>query len=81
VPHPFVATKTITHSLLDVRSAAPIGWCAEFPRRVADVVLKGCSAFAVEDALAAGRKLLEHGKVRVKPAPELPALASPSSTA
>ena len=67
VPHPFVATKTITHPLVDVRSVAPIGWCAEFPRRVADVVLKGYSAFAAEDALAAGRKLLEHGKVRVKP--------------
>ena len=67
VPHPFVATKTITHALVDARSKSPIGWCAEFPRRVADVVLKGCSAFAIEDALAAGRKLLEHGKVRVKP--------------
>ncbi|MET0682416.1 MAG: DUF3182 family protein [Casimicrobiaceae bacterium] len=67
VPHPFVATKTITHPLVDVGSRAPIGWCAEFPRRVADVVLEGFSAFAKEDALAAGRKLLEHGRVRVKP--------------
>ena len=67
VPHPFVATKTITHPLVDAGSRAPIGWCAEFPRRVADVVLDGCSAFAAEDALTAGRKLLEHGKVRVKP--------------
>jgi hypothetical protein len=62
-----VATKTITHPLVGTRSRAPIGWCAEFPRRVADVVLQGFSAFATEDALAAGRKILEHGKVRVKP--------------
>ena len=48
-------------------SRAPIGWCAEFPRRVADVVLEGCSAFAEEDALTAGRTLLERGPVRVKP--------------
>jgi len=67
VPYPFVATKTITHPLVDVRSRAPMGWCPEFPRRVADVVLKGYSAFSTEDALAAGRKLLEHGKVRLKP--------------
>ena len=66
VPHPFVATKTITHPLVDVRSYAPPGWCAEFPRRVADVVLDGFSAFAKEDALLAGRWLLERGTVRIK---------------
>ena len=66
VPHPFVATKTITHPLVDDRSQSPRGWCAEFPRRVADVVLEGYSAFAKEDALRAGRSLLEDGTVRVK---------------
>jgi hypothetical protein len=40
VPHPFVATKTITHPLGDTRSRAPIGWCAEFPRRVAESCCK-----------------------------------------
>jgi hypothetical protein len=67
VPHSVVATKTITHTLLDRRSQAPAGWSAEFPRRVAGVVLEGYSAFTREDARTAGRKLLEEGPVRVKP--------------
>lgn len=66
VPHPFVATKTITHSLVDDRSQAPPGWCAEFPRRVAGVVLDGFSAFTKEDAVRAAHKLLVDGPVRVK---------------
>jgi len=66
VPRPFMATKTITHPLLDVASNAPAGWCAEFPRRVAHVVLDGFSVFAKEDVLLAGRKLLESGPIRVK---------------
>jgi hypothetical protein len=66
VPHAFVATKTITHPLVDVRSHAPPGWSVEFPRRVADVVLDGVSAFTKEDAVLAGRRLLERGPVRVK---------------
>src|SRR4030095_6068770 len=65
VPCPLMATKTITHPLLAVASRAPAGWCAEFPRRVARVVLDGFSVFAKEDALLAGRKLLESGPVRV----------------
>ena len=66
VPHPFVATKTITHPLVDAASRVPAGWSTEFPRRVADVVLDGFGAFAKEDALLAGRRLLECGSVRVK---------------
>jgi hypothetical protein len=66
VPYPFVATKTITHPLLDAASHAPAGWCAEFPRRVAGVVLEGFTVFAREDALVAGRQLLQSGTVRVK---------------
>lgn len=68
VPYPFVATKTITHPLVDDRSHSPTGWCPEFPSRVADVVLDGFSAFAKKDALRAGCRLLERGMVRVKPA-------------
>src|SRR5215475_11849488 len=49
-------------------SHAPPGWCAEFPRLVAGVVLDGISVFAKEDAVRAGRKLLELGPVRVKAA-------------
>jgi len=66
VPYAFVATKTITHPLVDDVSPAPTGWCAAFPHRVADAVLDGFSAFAKDDALLAGRKLLQCGPVRVK---------------
>jgi len=66
VPTAFVATKTITHPLLDAASCAPAGWCPEFPRRVADAVLEGISVFARQDALIAGRRLLASGPVRVK---------------
>lgn len=68
VPRPFVATKAITHPLVDARAHAPLGWCAEFARRVAGVVLDGFSAFSKDDALRAGLKCLERGPVRVKPA-------------
>ncbi len=74
VPHPFVATKTITHRLVDDRAPSPRGWSAEFPRRVADVVLEGFSAFTKRDALLAGCRLLEGGAVRVKPATGLAGL-------
>ena len=67
VPYAVVATKTITHSLVDSRSQAPPGWSIEFPRRVAGVVLEGWSAFTREDARVAGRRLLDGGSVRVKP--------------
>jgi hypothetical protein len=68
VPCAFMATKMITHPLLDAASCAPARWCPEFPRRVADVVLDGISVFARQDALTAGRRLLTFGPVRVKPA-------------
>jgi hypothetical protein len=66
VPSPFVATKTITHPLADAGARAPRGWSAEFPRRVANVVLDGFSAFARDDALRVASRLLEHGPIRVK---------------
>ncbi len=74
VPHPFVATKTITHPLVDDRAHSPTGWSPEFPRRVVDVVLDGFSAFAKKDALRAGCRLLKGGTVRVKPATGLAGL-------
>jgi hypothetical protein len=66
VPFSFVATKTITHPLVDPTAAAPPGWQADFPERVRAVVLPGWSAFSMGDARAAGRRLLEGGDVRVK---------------
>jgi hypothetical protein len=66
VPFPYVATKTITHPLIETDAAAPTGWCAEFAERVAAVVLPGLSAFALDDARRAGRRLLRDGPVRLK---------------
>ena len=66
VPFPFVATKTITHPLIDPAAAAPQGWQSDFPERVRDVTLPGWSAFSLSDARAAGRRLLQGGDVRVK---------------
>ena len=66
VPTAFLATKTITHPLVDEDARAPDGWSPAFPRFVADSVLPGISAFARGDALCAGRMLLERGAVRVK---------------
>jgi hypothetical protein len=66
VPHPFVATKTITHELLPDATNVPQGWSDSFARRVRDVVLPGYTAFSRHDALAAGRRLLERGPLRMK---------------
>ena len=66
VPYAFVATKAITHPLVHDAAAAPPGWSNEFPRRVAASVLDGWTAFSTDDALAAGRRLLARGPVRVK---------------
>jgi hypothetical protein len=66
VPTAFAATKTITHPLVDDDAEAPDGWSAAFTRLVESSVLPGFSAFRNEDALRAGRTLLERGAVRVK---------------
>ena len=69
MPDAFVGTKTITHPLYDADARAPAGWSPGFARDVADVVLRGYSAFDAEDARRAGRTLLEEtGSVRVKAA-------------
>ena len=68
VPHAFVATKSISHPLVDDRAHAPEGWSDAFGKRVAAAVLEGYSAFSPDDALRAGLKLLAQGRIRVKPA-------------
>jgi hypothetical protein len=67
VPFPFVATKAITHPLMNARACAPMGWTHEFSKTVEGAVLPGYSAFSREDARAAGALLLHRGAVRVKP--------------
>ena len=68
VPHEFIATKTITHPLVDEDARAPQGWSSRFSDAVQGAVLPGYSAFSIEDAKRAGQLLLERGTVRVKPA-------------
>lgn len=68
VPHDFVASKAITHALLDgARAPAPAGWAAQMGARVRDAVLAGYTVFSAGDALLAGTLLLRNGPVRVKP--------------
>src|SRR4029077_252385 len=50
VPHPFVATKTITHPLVHRAAAGPQGWSPCFADEVQEIVLPGFSVFDVSDA-------------------------------
>ena len=68
VRHPFVATKVISHPLVEPSAVAPPGWSEEFGRRVRDTVLSGISVFTHDDAQKAGALLLARGPVRTKPA-------------
>ena len=68
VPHPFVATKTITHPLIDKGAQAPHGWSEAFPAAVTPAVLHGYSAFSLDDARMARLRLLDTGTVRIKAA-------------
>jgi hypothetical protein len=68
VPDRVVASKAITHPLVDSPTRVPEGWCGTFADRVRPVVLPGYSAFAPADARRAGRALLHLGPVRIKPA-------------
>jgi hypothetical protein len=67
VPYPFVATKAISHPLIEPNAQAPEGWSDAFPYRVRDAVLHGYSVFTIEQAQAACERLLEDGPVRLKP--------------
>ena len=70
VPAAFVATKAISHPLVNADAYAPAGWSHEFGERVRDVVLSGFSAFSPQDARRAGARVLERGPVRIKPVRE-----------
>lgn len=67
VPHPFVATKAISHPLVAPDAVAISGWNPAFAPCAGDAVLAGYSAFSLEDARRAGMKLLAQGPVRLKP--------------
>lgn len=66
VPFAFVATKVITHGLVEPDAAAPQGWNPDFVRRAHAAVLPGYTAFSLDDARSAGQRLLAGGIVRLK---------------
>ena len=66
VPYPFIATKAITHPLLDAQAQSPEGWSHEFGREVQDAILIGYAAFTPDDARRAGERILKGGPARVK---------------
>lgn len=66
VPYAFAATKLISHPLVAADCARPDGWPESLGSSLAGAVLPGYSAFAPEDALRAGLKLLEQGSIRLK---------------
>lgn len=68
VPYAFVATKAITHPLVDDGAKAPGGWSEEFGRQVRHIVHAGYCVFTLDDASRAGSRLLEKGPARIKPA-------------
>ena len=65
-PYPFVATKSISHGLVDAHARSPAGWSTAFAEAIRDVVLCGFAVFDVEDAMRAGVSLLARGPVRIK---------------
>jgi hypothetical protein len=67
VPAAILATKAITHPLVDPAALPPEGWSSAFPGTVRNAVLPGFSIFTPEQAHAAGKRLFEYGPVRVKP--------------
>ena len=67
VPYPAAATKAISHAAL-TGARVPPHWQHELAERLHGVVLRGHSAFDSEAVRCAGRLLLRHGRVRLKPA-------------
>ncbi|WP_285276179.1 DUF3182 family protein [Halopseudomonas bauzanensis] len=66
VAQPFMASKAISHPLVDSNATAPDGWSERFMELAGDVVLPGYSAFDLDDALSAGMQLLSQGPLRAK---------------
>ena len=66
VPHAFIATKAITHPLVDRNAVAPVGWSHAFAERTGDSVLRGYTTFSLADARRAAALLLGEGPVRIK---------------
>jgi hypothetical protein len=68
VPFAFVATKAISHRLHSLDDDRPDGWNESMGNWIAPMTLRGYTAFSIEQAMKAGRQLLQCGAVRVKAA-------------
>lgn len=68
VPEAWMATKAIVHPLVSPHASAPPDWPRLLAEEAVPLTLRGTTAFSAADALAAGRALLRHGPVRMKPA-------------
>lgn len=66
VPHAFIGTKAITHSLVDLSAQRPTGWSVDFGEQVRAAVLRGATVFSADDARRAGGALLREGPIRAK---------------
>lgn len=67
VPHPFVATKCVSHGLIGPTASRPVGWVDALGGQLEGAVLPGYSAFSVDDAREALRQLMSRfGPVRFK---------------
>lgn len=66
VPHDFVATKLVSHGLVNAQATAPAGWQPAHGEAVQAVTLPGYAVFSAPDALLAAERLLAHGSLRLK---------------
>ncbi|TMN25074.1 DUF3182 family protein [Pseudoxanthomonas sp. X-1] len=66
VPHAFVATKLVTHGLVEGGAHAPDGWAHALGDALGDAVLPGYSVFTAADLRRAVADLLAQGRVRCK---------------
>lgn len=66
VPEAFMATKVISHGLVDAGAEAPAAWCEDHAHLIREAVLPGYTVFDAGDAWEAAKLLLAGGRVRLK---------------
>ena len=66
VPHPFVATKLVSHPATGVAAEVPEGWSHDLAAKLEGTVLPGFSVFGANEAREAFRRLRPLGPVRLK---------------
>jgi hypothetical protein len=65
-PHPYVATKAITHGLVSADARAPQHWSHAISRMMEGLVLHGFTVFDRPAARLAAQRVLERGRARLK---------------